>query len=101
MLCANPDCCSGTFELPGGSIWWIELEESLERSFESDDNGLPTYALPTKYFWLCAECSQQFVLSRWKPRGIVLRPSQYWTEQNVEHYGESPRPRGLFLSSPR
>ena len=74
MHCANPDCCCDTFDLPGGSLWWMELEESRDQPIENEDNGFPICILPLKYFWLCAECSQRFVLSQWTPTGIVLVP---------------------------
>jgi hypothetical protein len=90
MLCANPDCCCDTFDQPGGSLWLMELEESRDRSIESEDNGFPIRTLPLKYFWLCVECSQRFSLSQWTPEGIVLTPRRNLVQHSVARHAESP-----------
>ena len=90
MHCANPDCCCDTFDLPGGSLWRMELEESCDQPIENEDNGFPIHILPLKYFWLCGECSQRFVLSRWTPNGIVLAPRCNIVQVSVSMYTESP-----------
>ena len=74
MRCANQDCCSALFDQPGGSLWLMELETSHTELMEGEDNGFPICSVPMKYFWLCVDCSQRFVLRRWTPSGIVLMP---------------------------
>jgi hypothetical protein len=72
MRCANPDCCCGLFDQPGGSIWLMQLETPCDRPTESMDYDFSVSAVPTKCFWLCAECSRRFILSRWTPAGVCL-----------------------------
>ena len=48
MHCANPDCCCDTFDLPGGSLWRMELEESRDQPIENEDSGFPIRILPLK-----------------------------------------------------
>ena len=74
MLCANPECCSASFDQPGGSLWLLELELDPAHKANGDDNGFPICTMPTKYFWLCIDCSQKYVLSRWLRSGVVLKP---------------------------
>ena len=90
MHCANPDCCCDTFDQPGGSLWLLELDVSRGQPIDSDDNGFPICSLPMKCFWLCVECSQRFVLSRWTPAGIVLARRRSLTEHGVTGSAESP-----------
>src|SRR5580765_1658371 len=90
MHCANPSCCCGTFDQPGGSIWLLELELSRVDPLESDDNGFPIRSIPIKYFWLCVECSQRFVVSRWTQAGIVLSPRRDFIQHDVLKTAESP-----------
>lgn len=90
MHCANLDCCCDTFDQPGGSLWLMELELSRDEAIESDDNGFPICSLPMKYFWLCVECSQRFVLSHWTAAGIVLTPKRNLIQHTVTRSAESP-----------
>jgi hypothetical protein len=90
MHCANPDCCCDTFDLPGGTLWRMELEESRTQPIENEDNGFPIRILPLKYFWLCDDCSKRFVLSQWTPTGMVLAPRCNHTQLGVETYLDSP-----------
>jgi hypothetical protein len=72
MRCVNQECSCGLLDVPGGSVWLMQLEGSRDQPAEGDDNGFSVCTLPTKYFWLCADCSCRFVLSRWTPSGVVL-----------------------------
>jgi hypothetical protein len=74
MRCANPDCRDASFDLPGGSLWLMELETSREELSQGEDDGFPICALTMKYFWLCIDCSQKYVLRRWTPSGLLLLP---------------------------
>ena len=93
MHCANPDCCCDTFDLPGGSLWRMELEESCDQPIENEDSGFPVCTLPIKYFWLCVECSERFVLSHWTPTGIVLVHRRTVGELGVTRRRVSPSSR--------
>lgn len=96
MHCANSDCCCDTFDLPGGSLWRMELEEPGDQPIENEDNGFPIRIQPLKYFWLCDECSQRFALSRWTPTGIVLAPRCNIIQLSVAMYMESPSSKPPF-----
>lgn len=74
MLCANPECCSASFDQPGGSLWLLELEMDHDHHAIGEDNGFPVCTMPTKCFWLCVDCSEKYVLSRWLRSGVVLKP---------------------------
>jgi hypothetical protein len=76
MRCANPDCCCGLFDQPGGTIWLMQLEVPRDNPIESIDYGFPVSTLPTKYFWLCPDCSRRFILLRWMPTGVCLVKKQ-------------------------
>jgi hypothetical protein len=102
LQCVNPDCSSSEFDQPGGSIWLMEFEASREELTGGDDNGFPINSMPLKCFWLCAQCSQLFVLSRWTDAGIVLAPRPNWAGRNaarsVESQG-SKSPIRIFASA--
>ncbi len=99
--CANPACSSSEFDQPGGSIWLMEFEASRGYPTGGDDNGFPINSMPLKYFWLCVECSQIFVLSRWTEAGIVIatRPdsARHDVARSAESQGSKP-PIRIFAS---
>jgi len=72
MHCANPDCNCELFDMPGGSIWLLELELPGDQPIGNSEGAFSLDTLPQKYFWLCAVCSRRFVLSRWTPSGVSL-----------------------------
>ncbi len=74
MHCANPECRSTLFDQPGGSLWLMELEVKYDPAKANEDNGFPMRTLPAKYFWLCVDCTEIYVLCRWTLSGVVLRP---------------------------
>jgi hypothetical protein len=76
MRCVNPECTCGLLDLPGGSVWLMQLEVPRDQQTESEEHGFSACALPTKYFWLCADCSRRFVLLHWTPAGVVLAKNQ-------------------------
>ena len=72
MICANPDCYCGLFDKPGGSIWLMQLEVPRDQTADSMDYEFQATMRPMKYFWLCPDCDQHFILSRWTPTGVSL-----------------------------
>jgi hypothetical protein len=90
MRCANPECRSDLSDQSGGSFRLMELEVSEDERIETEDNGFPVRTLPTKYFWLCVECNQKFVLSHWTPSGVVLLPRQPCTSYGTTMQAEMP-----------
>ncbi len=102
LQCVNPACSSSEFDQPGGSIWLMEFEVSHRELSGGDDNGFPINSMPLKYFWLCVECSQIFVLSRWTDAGIVLAPRPNFAghdaARSAESQGSKP-PIRIFAST--
>jgi hypothetical protein len=72
MVCANPKCRCGLFDMPGGSIWLLQLELPGGQPVGNGEEAFSVSKLPQKYFWICADCSRQFVLWRWTPSGVFL-----------------------------
>jgi hypothetical protein len=75
MNCANPACRCGLFDRPGGSIWLMHLDEPREHLLK-DSGTFSSVPAPTKCFWLCAECSRQFIVVRWTAEGLRLARKQ-------------------------
>jgi hypothetical protein len=102
MRCANPECGCGLFDLPGGSIWLMQLDTSCDQPAESMNYGSPLFMPSTKWFWLCPDCSRRFILSRWTPSGVSLvkkRPGmQYRSAARMEDV-VSPFPFNVCASA--
>lgn len=95
MQCANPECCCALFDQPGGSLWLMELDVSCDELIEGDEYGFPVCTLPMKYFWLCVDCSQKFVVRRWTRSGVDLPP-----KPGREGYRAAPYSEPLFPKPP-
>ena len=52
----------------------MELQVKHDPAKAVEDNGFPVRTLPAKYFWLCVDCTQRYVLSCWTLSGVVLKP---------------------------
>jgi hypothetical protein len=76
MRCSNPKCRCGLFDMPGGSIWLLQLELPRDPPTGNSEEAFSVSELPKKYFWLCAACSRRFVLWRWTPSGVFLAQRQ-------------------------
>ena len=72
MQCANPKCGRDAPYLRDGSLHLLELETSASRRLEGAEGGFPIHSLPQRYFWLCAECTEVFSITKWTPSGIIL-----------------------------
>jgi hypothetical protein len=59
----------------------MELERSWKEFINDEDNGFPTPTQPVRYFWLCIDCSEKYILHRWTPSGVVLLPKSAWDRQ--------------------
>ena len=71
MHCANPKCRCELFDMPGGSIWLLQLEPR-DLPIGNSEEAFSPPTLPQKYFWLCSACSRRFSLARWTPFGVFL-----------------------------
>jgi hypothetical protein len=88
MNCANPECRCGLFDLPGGSIWLMQLEVPRDHLAEDEDCAFSVCVLPRKYFWLGADCSQFFVISHWTPSGLSLAKRQTGVQRAASRQAE-------------
>ena len=74
MKCANPSCTNTLVYLRGGVLRLLEMEAEPHTRLHGHGDGFPVYRPSARYFWLCAECSEKFVMKRWTPDGVVLEP---------------------------
>ena len=72
MICANTNCGCGSFDMPGGSIWLLQLEVPGDQLTINNGEEFSVSIAPQKYFWLCPDCSRRFVLWRWTEAGVSL-----------------------------
>jgi hypothetical protein len=72
MQCANPPCSRELLYFREGRIELLELESHADDQFRPDDGPFAMKPLPSKYFWLCGECAEIYILKRWTTSGLVL-----------------------------
>jgi hypothetical protein len=72
MQCANLQCSKDLLYLREGRIELLELESHADDPFRPDDGAFAMNCLPSKYFWLCGECAEIYILKRWTTSGLVL-----------------------------
>jgi len=72
MRCANPPCSRELLYFREGRIELLELELHSDDQFRPDDGAFAMKSLPSKYFWLCGECAEIYILKRWTTSGLVL-----------------------------
>jgi hypothetical protein len=72
MRCANPDCNQSALDLLTGTLRLIELDVPPDERVVRSDWGFPICAVPSKYFWLCGECSRLLKMKRWTRDGLIL-----------------------------
>src|SRR5271170_4204242 len=72
MYCANPRCSKELLYLREGTLRLLELESHSDDQFRPDDGAFATRSLPSKYFWLCGDCTKTQIVKRWTTLGVVL-----------------------------
>jgi hypothetical protein len=72
MLCANPQCAKEFLYLREGTLELLELESHSDDQFRLDDGAFAMRSLPSKFFWLCGECTKTHIAKRWTTSGLVL-----------------------------
>jgi hypothetical protein len=72
MLCANPQCSKEFLYLREGTLELLELESHSDDQFRLDDGAFAMRSLPSKFFWLCGECTKTHIAKRWTTSGLVL-----------------------------
>ncbi len=74
MQCANPRCRQSAHDLQDGTLRLVELDVAPEDRVVRSDGGFPVCAVPSRYFWLCAQCSKVLIIKRWTLAGLILEP---------------------------
>jgi len=74
MHCANPQCSKELLYLREGTLRLLELELHSDGQFRPDDGAFAISSSPSKYFWLCGECTKTHIVKRWTTSGVVLVP---------------------------
>lgn len=96
MQCANPKCRVDAHHLENGTLRLLEMEVPPEKRTVGADSGFPVCVVPTRYFWLCAECSRFLKMRRWTSAGLVLESIQraVGQEARVQNVKMPPAERG-------
>ena len=89
MVCANTKCGCGLFDMPGGSIWLLQLELHGDHPTVNSEDAFSASTSTQKYFWLCPACSRRFVLWRWTTSGVFLAQRQPDTRYHNERVDAS------------
>ncbi len=76
MQCANPKCRRVAQDLQQGTLLLLEMDVPPDERIVRSESGFPICTVPSRYFWLCSECSRLWTLKRWTPTGLVLEPIQ-------------------------
>lgn len=72
MRCANPQCSAELVYLRDGSLQLLQYEPDSQQATEYEDGAFPMRPFPSRFFWLCAECSRVYVMKAWTSLGVVL-----------------------------
>lgn len=75
MKCVNPKCRQDAQDLHTGTLRLLELAIPPEERIVRGDSGFPVIVVPSRYFWLCPQCSRTWKMKRWTPAGLVLEPN--------------------------
>ncbi|TCK73562.1 hypothetical protein [Acidipila rosea] len=63
MICANPHCAAQAIYFRSGSLHWIN--EAKQQAGGGSERQRP--------IWLCAACTELYVVQTWRPAGEQLR----------------------------
>jgi len=72
--CANPQCSKELVYLREGTLNLFEMESHSDDQFQSDVGAFAMRSVPSKFFWLCGECTKTLIIKRWTTSGLVLVP---------------------------
>ena len=102
MRCANPKCLQDAQDLQNGTLWRLEMEVAPEERVVRGESGFPVCAVPSKYFWLCVECSRTLTIRRWTPAGLILEPKlRGGSQEESIHSVKMPPPKETLRSRRR
>lgn len=92
MRCANPKCNAVMMDTQGGTMRLLELDIPPEARIERGEWGFPVLCVPTRYFWLCEDCSRLYRIRRWTTEGLRLEPVLV-VSHSQENGGKAPARR--------
>lgn len=75
MQCVNPQCSRDAHDLQSGTLRLLELAIPPEERIVRADSGFPIVVVPSRYFWLCSQCSRIWKMKRWTRAGLLLEPN--------------------------
>src|SRR5277367_2534888 len=70
--CANPQCSQELVYLREGRVALLDLESHADNQPWPDDGAFAMRSLPSRFFWLCGECTKTYVVKRWTTSGLVV-----------------------------
>lgn len=70
--CANPQCSQELLYLREGRVALLDLESHANDQPRPDDGAFAMRSLPSRFFWLCGECTKTYVVKRWTASGLVV-----------------------------
>ena len=82
--CANPQCSEELLYLREGRLALLDMESHANDPPRPDDGAFAMKCVPSKYFWLCRECAEIYILKRWTTSGLVL------VHRNQNRIGAAP-----------
>lgn len=81
MECANPKCKKPADNLFEGTLWLMELTATPEARITGSEEGFPICSVPSRYFWLCTQCSSRMSIIGWLQSGLILRSASSGCEE--------------------
>jgi hypothetical protein len=101
LQCANPLCSKELLYLREGTLGLLELESQSDDLFRPDNGAFAMRSSPSKFFWLCGECTKTLIVKRWTASGLVLiasQPEDGWQPRqsgcSSSHHGNDPATSG-------
>jgi hypothetical protein len=70
--CANPQCSQELLYLREGRLALLDMELHANDPPRPDDGAFAMNRFPSRYFWLCGECAEIYILKRWTTSGLIL-----------------------------
>lgn len=92
MWCANPACGLRSQDLHDGTLRLVELDVEPEDRILGADGGFPICNVPTRYFWLCANCSRVLTIKRWTSTGLIFESREDMNAPPFLHAHGSRKP---------
>lgn len=85
MKCANPDCDQYSDDLREGRVCLVEKMVAPEERITGSEGGFPVCVVPSRYFWLCGNCSSGYFIRGWLEQELILEPRISRTELHAAY----------------